>query len=439
METKKILTVAVLGGGPIGLAAAAHLVARGLDPLVFEGGPTVASNVCEYGHVPLFSPWRYNVDEAARALLVAEGWAEPDPETLPTAGELYESYLVPLAKTRALASRIRLNARVQAVARADFDKVKSQGREQSAFVVRVREGSQTTETLVDAVLDTTGTWNHPNPLGANGLQVPGEERFSSQIQYDIPDPVGRHRARYAGKTVLVVGSGHSAANVLLSLVQLAEKEPQTCIHWAVRGEDLRRVFGGGDADGLPARGALGARLRDAVTQNKIALRTRFRIRELEQHGASLRVLTETTQIDDVDEIICVTGSRPDLQMTRELRLRYDPALESVESLAALIDPNLHSCGSVPPHGHRELSHPEPNFYTAGAKSYGRAPTFLLMTGYEQVRSIAAALAGDLEAADSVHLTLPETGICSGAPGLEPTSAGVSSCCSAAPVPARSCC
>jgi len=81
----------------------------------------------------------------------------------------------------------------------------------------------------------------------------------------------------------------------------------------------------------------------------------------------------------------------------------------------LIDPNLHSCGSVPPHGHRELAHPEPGFYTVGIKSYGRTPTFLMLTGYEQVRSVAAAIAGDLAAADDVHLVLPETGVCSTRP------------------------
>jgi hypothetical protein len=42
------------------------------------------------------------------------------------------------------------------------------------------------------------------------------------------------------------------------------------------------------------------------------------------------------------------------------------------------------------------------------KSYGRAPTFLMMTGYEQVRSVAAAIAGDMKAADDVRLVLPET-------------------------------
>jgi hypothetical protein len=77
----------------------------------------------------------------------------------------------------------------------------------------------------------------------------------------------------------------------------------------------------------------------------------------------------------------------------------------------LIDPNQHSCGTVRPHGARELAHPEPSFYIIGSKSYGRAPTFLLATGYEQARSVAAMIAGDHEAASRVELELPETGVC----------------------------
>ena len=96
---------------------------------------------------------------------------------------------------------------------------------------------------------------------------------------------------------------------------------------------------------------------------------------------------------------------------RELRIQLDPAIECPVALAPLIDPNEHSCGTVRPHGARELAQPEPGFYFAGMKSYGRAPTFLMLTGYEQVRSIAADIAGDREAAERVELVLPETGVC----------------------------
>jgi hypothetical protein len=116
-----------------------------------------------------------------------------------------------------------------------------------------------------------------------------------------------------------------------------------------------------------------------------------------------------------DELIVATGFRPDLGFLSELRLSLDPALDCPAALAPLIDPNEHSCGTVRPHGARELSHPEPGFYIAGMKSYGRAPTFLTLTGYEQVRSIVAEIAGDKEAAARVELVLPETGVCNRSP------------------------
>ena len=143
------------------------------------------------------------------------------------------------------------------------------------------------------------------------------------------------------------------------------------------------------------------------------------------------------RIGPVDRIIAATGQRPDLSLTRELRLDLDPWLESAKALGPVIDPNVHSCGSVPPHGHRELSHPEPGFYTVGIKSYGRAPTFLLLTGYEQVRSIAAAIAGDLVAADDVRLILPETGVCSTRPIA--TKYEASGCCGGPAGTSNACC
>jgi hypothetical protein len=127
-----------------------------------------------------------------------------------------------------------------------------------------------------------------------------------------------------------------------------------------------------------------------------------------------------------DEVIATTGFRPDLSVLRELRLDLDDGVEAPRTLAPLIDPNLHSCGTVPPHGVDELSHPDADVFVVGMKSYGRAPTFLLRTGYEQVRSVVAALAGDWQAARATDFVLPETGVCSlnRAPATETASA----CC-----------
>jgi hypothetical protein len=227
--------------------------------------------------------------------------------------------------------------------------------------------------------------------------------------------LGRDRALYEGRATLVIGAGHSAGNVLIDLARLAERAPRTTILWAVRGTDLIRLYGGGLADQLPARGELGAHVKDLVDAGAVTLVTGFSATAVRAAGGQLVVEGETAggprRLGPADRIVVAAGQRPDLSLTRELRLELDPWLESAQALGPLIDPNLHSCGSVPPHGHRELSHPEPGFYTVGVKSYGRAPTFLMMTGYEQVRSVAAALAGDLAAADDLRLVLPETGIC----------------------------
>jgi len=446
MHTKdeQQLPVAVLGAGPVGLAAAAHLIERGLAPLVLEAGGAVGANLATYRHVRLFSPWRYNVDKAARRLLWEHGWKAPADAALPTAGELLDGYLAPLAALPAMAAALRLGHRVGAITRLGFDKVRTRGREGAPFLIHADTPDGPRRYLASAVIDATGTWSHPNPLGADGIAALGEAAFAERIDYGMPDVLGKARARFAGKRVLVVGAGHSAAGTLLALARLAGEHPGTGIVWATRGSQLARVFGGGEADGLQARGQLGTRLKALRDGGGLALHQNFRIEELVEVDGRIRVIGEardgvTPMIDGIDRIVCAAGARPDLALTRELRVRHDPWLESTDALAPLIDPNEHSCGTVRPHGHRELAHPEPGYYAVGAKSYGRAPNFLLATGYEQVRSVVAALAGDMAAADDVQLDLPETGVCNTRLAYEAAPADAASCCAAPPALAASCC
>ncbi|RPF19565.1 FAD-dependent oxidoreductase [Myceligenerans xiligouense] len=413
------LPVVVIGAGPTGLAAAAHLLERGLEPLVLEAGDGPGAAVADWGHIRLFSPWRYDIDQAARRLLTSPGstpggWVEPDPHTLPTGADLVERYLAPLAQ--ALGDRVRFRTRVRAVARQGADRTRSLGRERRPWLVRTDGG----DVLARAVVDASGTYGTPNPLGTSGLPAAGEADAAAFLAGALPDVLGRDRHRFAGRHALVVGMGHSAANTLLGLVELAEQEPGTRITWAVRGASPRRLYGGGSDDQLPARGLLGTRLRDAVEGGRVTLVTRAVIDALSPLGAdAVRVVGSGRRdgVDgpldlEVDTISAATGFRPDLDMLREVRLDLDPVVEAPSRIAPLIDPNQHSCGTVPPHGEAQLAHPDDGFYLVGMKSYGRAPTFLLATGYEQVRSVAAALAGDRAAADAVRLDLPETGVCS---------------------------
>jgi thioredoxin reductase len=433
------LPVAVIGAGPVGLAAAANLIARGLSVKVYEAGDDVGANVSDWGHVRLFSPWEFNIDRAARALLEPAGWRAPDAGAYPTGAELVGEYLMPLSQTPELAAVMTYGARVIAIGRRGIDKVVSRNRELHPFQLSIadKEGRMRRE-LVRAVIDASGTWTSPNPLGAGGVAAEGEQVRAGRIDYGIPDVLGRDRARFIGRTTLVVGAGHSAANVLLGLAELATQDAATKAVWATRGTNLSRVYGGGANDQLAARGDLGQRLRQLVEAGNIELIAGFAVAGIREAAGQIVVEGEAPEgnraIGPFDRIVACTGQRPDLSLTRELRIELDPWLESARALGPLIDPNLHSCGSVPPHGHRELSHPEPGFYTVGIKSYGRAPTFLMATGYEQVRSVVAAIAGDMAAADNVQLVLPETGVCTTSP------VSSSGCCGGpAPVATEACC
>lgn len=407
------LPVVIIGAGPIGLAAAAHLVDEGQRPLVLEAGVQVGTSIRAWGHVRLFSPWRYLIDTAARTLLERHDWIAPDLEGYPTGQELVDRYLEPLAATPNLAASIRFDQRVVSVTRQGMDKMKTPGREAVPFMLTVRSAAgQEERILARAVIDASGTWQTPNPLGASGVPAQGEAALAERIFYGIPDVLATHRARYAGRRVLVVGSGHSAFNVLLDLAHLAQEEPNTQLIWAIRRATLGQLFGGGDEDALPARGALGLRMQQLVDTGRLRLVTGFQTASLTRTEEGIIVRSELKALPPVDQIIGTAGFRPDLTLLGELRLHLDPAVECPAALAPLIDPNIHSCGTVPPHGAVELTHPEEDFYIVGMKSYGRAPTFLLLTGYEQVRSVTAALVGDWEAAQHVQLVLPKTGVCS---------------------------
>lgn len=436
------LPIAIIGAGPIGLAAAAHLVLRNVPVRVLEAAPVIAANLRDWGHVRLFSIWEQCVDEAAATLLKRHGWKGVPTNQLPTGADLVRDYLEPLAATPELARVIEPDARVVRVIRSGLDRTSSKFRDDRLFelVIENRQGKRH-KLLARAVIDTSGTWQNPNPLGADGWPAEGEAEQQNWIRYGIPDVNGAERAIYAGKRTAVIGGGHSAANALLDLALLADTEPGTTISWIMRGSSFVTVFGGGAADQLPARGALGERLKSLTESGRLNIVKSFSVERVSKGGDGLmlegRSGDEARAIGPFDRIVVATGQRPDFGFARELQLDLHPIVESTRALGPLIDPNEHSCGTVPPHGWRELAHTEPGYFIAGIKSYGRAPTFLLLTGYEQVRSIAAHLAGDHVAADDVRLVLPETGVCTAS--LEEVAPGGLCCSGAAADAAAPCC
>lgn len=416
------LPVAIVGAGPQGLAAAAHLTERGIPVTVIERGSTPAAAVSEWGHVRLFSAWPELTDAAARRLLEPTGWSAPA-SGYPTGAEWVSEYLAPLAD--ALGERIAYGATVTGISRQGRDKVVDGGRRSQPFVLHIRDADGESRLSARAVIDASGTWSIPNPAGADGFPALGEAAASERISYRIPEDV----SEFAGAHVAVVGAGHSAAHAVLRLGELARRSPGTRVTWLLRRGSATNVFGGGAADELPERAALGSRARRMIDEGLVNLVTGFRVSEFRAVGNDLTIAAEDgREVAAVSHVFALTGFRPDTQMLRELRVDLDPALEAVAGIAAEIDPNIHSCGSVSATGARELAQPEQGFFITGAKSYGRAPTFLALTGYEQVRSIAAHLAGDHEAAARSELSLPETGVCGGASDF-----GDGGCC-AAPAP-----
>lgn len=418
--TSEGLPVAVIGAGPVGLAAAAQLALRGEPFILFERGPTPAAAMSEWGHVTFFSPWRYVVDSGARQLLEALGWSMPDQDRDPTGRELIDRYLAPLAAHPAIAPHLHVDSFVASVSRRGMDRVPSWGREERPFeVVTVAHDGQESRHLARAVIDASGTWSTPNPAGASGVPAAGEHAAAARISYGIPDVLGTKRDRFAGRRIMVIGSGHSAMDSILGLSRLKAEAPGTEVLWAMRSAPSERTFGGLDDDQLAGRGALGERSKSAVDSGIVQLVAPFRVNAFRLGDRTVAVTGDTDRGEQtivVDEVIVATGFRPDFSAMSELRLDLHPWLESPRALGSLIDPNEHSCGTVPPHGEEALKHPESGFYVVGMKSYGRAPTFLMMTGYEQVRSVVAALAGDWQAARDTQLVLPETGVCHG-PGV----------------------
>lgn len=411
--------VVVIGAGPVGIAAAAHLAARGIEATVLEQGPSAGSAMLEWGHVQVFTPWRYVTDDAVVAMLEKAGWRHPEGERLPTGREIVEDYLASAAALPAFRGRIVYDASVVAVSKRGLSKSSSARREDAPFTVHYQTADGARHVIeTGAVIDASGTWSSPNPIGADGAPVPGETENAASIAYGIPDASGVDRALYAGKRTLVLGGGHSAINVALDILALKDDAPATKLVWGLRQDNLEKLLGGGINDELPARGALGVAAKQAIEEGALELLAPMRVLGLEKTAGGVLAEIEAdgqTRSIELDRIVVAAGFRPDLDMLRELRLDLDQVVEAPVVLAPMIDPNVHSCGTVRPHGVDELSHPEKNFFIAGMKSYGRAPTFLMKTGYEQVRSIAAELAGDPVAARRIELDLPETGVCSGAP------------------------
>ena len=408
------LPVAVIGAGPIGLSAAVQLLKRGYTPVLFEAGNQAGANIARWGHVRMFSPWAYNVDPAAAELLKQNGWSEPTATDFPTGNELLEQYVTPLAAHPEISPHLHLNTQVKYVSRLNHDLLRTKGRNEAPFVLRVSSPEGEEDMIVQAVIDASGTYQTPNWLGTHGIPALGETEAAEAIAYGVPNILGSARAQYKNRSVLVVGGGHSAFNALQDLVQLADEHQDMRVLWGVRNSSVSNVVRSPENDELQERRRLEVRIQELLEQGRIEVFTELEIDTIQRKNGKLIVQSGSKTLPPVDRIIAATGFRPNLNLLAELRTSLDPATQSPIRLAPLIDPNIHSCGSVPEHGLTELSHPESGLFILGIKSYGRAPTFLLRTGYKQVTAVVSALGTpEMSAICQTYTAAPVVSTCQG--------------------------
>lgn len=390
--------LAILGSGPIGLEAALAAADAGLPFTLYEAGPEPAWNVADWSHVRLFTPWDLDLSPRQRRHLAAAGRSVPGGTHCPSGAELRERALLPLAATPAVAPRLRLGARVRAVGREGLlkhEEIATPARAARPFRLLVEgpDGSQAIE-HADVVLDCTGTWGHPNALGDGGIPAPGEERCADRIVRRIPD-LARERERWAGRTILVAGAGHSAQTAVLELAALAEAVPGTRVTWVLRHGPTD--FGAVADDPLPDRAALAAAARrlasgavPAITAvegfvDGVAAGPDGGVRVLLRGPGGHRELA-------ADRVLSLTGAVGDHTLYRQLQVHECYATCGPMKLsAALLGAAGGDCLTQTNHGVEALTNPEPGFFVLGAKSYGRNATFLLRNGWAQVDEVFATL------------------------------------------------
>jgi hypothetical protein len=392
---------AILGAGPVGLEAALYARSLNLSVTVYERG-RVGEHLRRWGHVRLFSPFGMNVTPLGRATLLAEKPRRDFPADgdCITGREHVACYLEPLAQSAALRDALRPGVQVVQVGRRGLLKgdMKREG-EPFRLLLRDAKGRETAEEA-DVVLDCTGTYGQHRWLGDGGIPAAGEIRAEPQVAYDLPDVLGEKKADYAGRSVLVVGAGYSAATTACNLAALAGQNASTWVVWLARGgksQPIKRVAN----DPLKERDRLAVRANNLATRGEgnVEFHPQSSVEAVEWLGPD-KGFQVTARCGgkprtwDVERVVGNVGYTPDTALYRELQVHECYASLGPMALAAsLLKHAGADCLSIPAQGPSVLRNPEPNFFILGAKSYGRNSNFLLRAGFEQVRDVFALLTG----------------------------------------------
>jgi thioredoxin reductase len=398
--------IAILGAGPIGLEAALYARSLKLPVTVYERG-RIAEFVQRWGHVRLFSPFGMNTTALGRAAIRSANAKHEFPhDTDCTSGREHVTvYVDPLTKSPALKDCIRTDAHVVSVGRRGYLKDDTPGdgrRAQQPFRLLIRDskGRERSEEA-DIVLDCTGVYGHHRWAGDGGIPAVGEQALEPHIAYGLEDVLGDRKNAYAGKTVLVIGGGYSAATSVCNLAALAEHNSATWIIWLARAagtQPLKRH----PNDPLRDRDRLAAKANTLATRGdgNVEFHAQSALESIESLGPDkgFRVTARcagTTQTWDADKVIANVGYNPDAGVYRELQIHECYAtLGPMNLAAALLKLAGGDCLTIPTQGAQTLKNPEPNYYIVGAKSYGRNSHFLLRNGFEQVREVFTLITGD---------------------------------------------
>jgi hypothetical protein len=410
--------IVILGGGPAGIEAALYARNLGHEPVVYERNE-VGSHVLRWGFLRLFTPWRLNVSPLGRAELARQGRPLSVPDAFPTGREFVREYLRPLAEGLSLPWEGRMGrpvvhegVEVVAVTRCGLlkgDNIGGRRRASAPFRILLRRQGEEREETAHTVIDATGVYATPCDLGDGGIPALGESALRSPgsetpIRYHLPDVLGEHRGEYAGRSVLLVGAGFSAASTLLDLNQLAREEPGTRIFWARRssGPDPFPVY---TDDPLPERARL-AREGNRIASDPPAgceVLCGVAVRAVSREGEALKVEFRGVDGGDfpqpivVDRIVAQVGYRPDPALTRELQIHQCYASDGPMALAAALlarGGGGGDCLQQTSQGAETLRNPEPGYFIIGHKSFGRRNDYLLRLGLDQVRDVFRLISDD---------------------------------------------
>ena len=385
--------IAILGAGPTGLDAALAAAARGDDFQVFEAAPAVGGHVRRWGHVRTFTPWSMNVSPRMRAALPTA----PSGAELPTGDELARELLEPVAALDVLRDRIHLGTRVLAVGREGRLKHEAAGDPRRAAtplrLLVAGPGGEQAIVHADVVIDATGTYGNPNRLGDGGIDAVNERVFEERIERFLPDFEAEPQ-RWAGRTILLTGAGHSAQTAACALARFARAAPGTRVVWAVRSPSPD--WGVVARDPLPERAVLGAVAQQlaAGASDAVAMRAGYVTEALHARGDRIAVTLRNGRSEEVevDRIVALNGAVGDPGIYRQLQVHACYATEGPMNLAAaLLAGGGGDCLAVAPQGPEMLRNPEPGFFILGAKSYGRNSQFLVQAGWRQVDAVFGAL------------------------------------------------